>query len=137
LELQYYASDDTIEVGYDLYDIDTEAETTVAASEAPASSEEPKSDAPAAKAEPAVAAVTTDSGMKSETSHRVPSTKFLGKEGWARALSAAGSAPAAYAIPADDGRPGFSDVAIGALVLGGANLVLDVKNYSSGAKFGH
>mmetsp|Transcript_134791 Transcript_134791/g.200570 ORF Transcript_134791/g.200570 Transcript_134791/m.200570 type:complete len:230 (-) Transcript_134791:9-698(-) len=137
LTQQFGEVDDTIEVGSDLYEIDTEAEATVAASEAPAKSEAPTPAAEPAKAQPAVAAVATDSAKSEDTSHRTPSIKFLGKDGWARVLSATESAPVVYAIPADYGRPAFTEEEMEALVLGGANLVPDVKNYSSGAKFGY
>ena len=124
-----------MEVGADLYEIDTEAEATVTASETLAAEE---AAAPAAKAAtPAPAAAAPAASTTAENSHRTPSINFLGKDGWARVLSGAGSAPIVYAIPADYGRPEFTEDEMEALVLGGANIAPDVKVYSAGAEFGY
>ena len=126
-----------MEVGADLYEIDTEAEATVTASETPAA-EEAAAPAPAAKAAtPAPAAAAPAASTTAENSHRTPSINFLGKDGWARVLSGAASAPIVYAIPADYGRPEFTEDEMEALVMGGANIAPDVKVYSAGAEFGY
>jgi hypothetical protein len=46
-----------------------------------------------------------------------------------------GSAEVVYDIPANYGRLSFSEEEMEALIMGGANLVPDVKSYSSGATF--
>ena len=126
-----------MEVGANLYELDTEAEATVTVPETPKSATTETTES-STSSEPIVVLPTSDVGDKAESSHRTPSIKFLGKEGWARILSGAGqSAPVLYTIPADYGRPEFSDDEIEALVMGGANLVPDVIHFSSGAEFGH
>jgi len=70
--------------------------------------------------------------------HRVPSIKFLGKEGWAALLS--GSSGGSDSTIVEDlspmfGRPSFSEEEIEALMLGGASLVPDVVTPSHGATF--
>ena len=133
--------DETVEVGADLYELDTEAEATVTAAESSAPTSKPAetSEKPIAAAAAKPASTPKAEKKAEEKSHRTPSIKFLGKEGWARVLSASGgqSVPTLYSIPADYGRPVFTDDEIEALVMGGANLVPDVKNYSSGAQFGY
>jgi hypothetical protein len=134
-------SDDTVEVGADLCEIDTEATATAEASESASASDTPSAaEAPAAIPAPAVAgAANTTPASPPPTQHssRTPSIKFLGKEGWAQVLSGAdGSASnVVYDIPANYGRLSFSEDEMEALIMGGANLVPDVKDYSSGATF--
>lgn len=130
-----------MEVGADLYKIDTEAEASVTASaeasESPASSEPAKQSTPEKKAaappaeKPAVAATTSSSS----SSHRTPSIKFLGKEGWAL-LRAGVQTPAVVHIPPMYGRPAFTEEEMEALVMGGASIAPKVKAHSSGAMFG-
>lgn len=122
-----------MEVGADLYRIDTEAEASVSAGaeSAPApeaAASERKVEAPkaVAKAEaPAPAAAPKSSG------HRTPSIHFLGKNGWAKRR-----APTVVYIPPNYGRPAFTEEEMEALVTGGASLAPDIKTYSSGAMFG-
>ena len=133
-------SDDNIEVGADLYKIDTEAEATVSATDgasAPAASppaaaaqEAPKAAAKAAAPAPVAAAA------KSNTSHRTPSIHFLGKEGWAKRLSGVQTPKIVY-IPPNYGRPAFTEEEYEALITGGANMAPEVKMHSSGAMFGY
>lgn len=128
-----HCSDDEVEVGADLYEIDTEAEATVeatAASEpaaAPAAAEVATPE-PTSAPTPAATAPTTSS---SEPAKRVPSIQFLGKEGWAQALTPEPE----FIIPATYGRLEFSEEEMEALMLGGANMAPEVDSYSSGATF--
>ncbi len=124
-------SDDEVEVGADLYEIDTEAEATVegtAAAEPAAASTETVAAAP----EPAAAApVPTPATTSSGPQPRVPSIQFLGKNGWAAALTPEPQ----YIIPATYGRLEFSEDEMEALLSGGANLAPEVQTYSTGASF--
>lgn len=128
-------SDDTVDVGTELYEIDTEAEaTTKSAPEA--LSEKPAAAAPASVPEPAKPpAVAAAAPEKKQQSHRNPSIHFLGKDGWKSALTPA--APVNNApIPANYGRPIFTEEEMEALIMGGANLSPEVKQHSGGALFG-
>jgi hypothetical protein len=123
-------------VGAQLYEIDTDAEATVAASDASPAPSQPAPAAPVKEAPAPVAAAVA--AAPKEESHRTPSIQFLGKEGWTRILSGHGaaSAPTVYAIPSNYGRPKFSEEEMEALMMGGANLAPDVKQHSAGAVFG-
>ncbi|KAG7346135.1 dihydrolipoyl dehydrogenase [Nitzschia inconspicua] len=142
---QYGAVDDTVEVGANLCEIDTEATATVEASESNSPTEtlsgaEATAAAAAPTPAPAIvsAADTTSISAPSTQQHgaRTPSIKFLGKEGWARVLSGGGSAThVVYNIPANYGRLSFSEEEMEALIMGGANIAPEVKDYSSGATF--
>lgn len=128
-----------MEVGANLYKIDTDAEASVGAgaestsapeSAAPAKGEEaPKAAAKAESSAPAASAAPKSSG------HRTPSIHFLGKEGWATRLSGV-QTPSIVYIPPNYGRPAFTEEEMEALVTGGASLAPDIKSYSSGAMFG-
>jgi hypothetical protein len=115
-----------------LYEIDTEAEATVEASAkapepAPAVSAPvpaPAVSAPEPKAPPALAVSSSAGGRK-------PSIQFLGKEGWARALTVQPD----LVIPANYGRLEFSEEEVEALWTGGANLAPELKEFSTGAVF--
>jgi pyruvate/2-oxoglutarate dehydrogenase complex dihydrolipoamide acyltransferase (E2) component len=126
-------SDDTVEVGAALYEIDTEAEASVTASvEAAPTKKQPVVAAPLV-AQPAAAAAVEET-----SSHRAPSIKFLGKEGWLRLRSShAEAAVVVFVIPPNYGRPKFTEEEMEALITGGANLSPDVKRQSSGAIFGY
>jgi pyruvate/2-oxoglutarate dehydrogenase complex dihydrolipoamide acyltransferase (E2) component len=151
-----YQSDDTIEVGQDLYEIDTEAEASASASasassedsaaEAKPKEEESQQSSTEPEPEPAKASEeTSETKAESQTSastsqtssHRSPSIQFLGKEGWARKLAGEETeeTPQVYHIPPSYGRPAFSEEEMEALITGGANLAPQVKDYSSGAMF--
>jgi len=138
---QFGAIDDEVEVGADLYEIDTEAEATIEAAEVAAEPAEvaaepaqtttaPVSAAPAPAPTPVVSAVSSDTSSSS-SSGRVPSIKFLGKEGWASALTVEPK----LVIPATYGRLEFSEEEIEALLSGGANLAPELKEFSTGAIF--
>lgn len=132
---QFVAVDDTVDVGAELYEIDTEAEASISAPET--SSEKPAAaSAPASVPEPAKPpAVAAAAPEKKQQSHRSPSIHFLGKEGWKDALTPL--APVNNApIPANYGRPVFTEEEMEALMMGGANLSPEVKQHSDGAVFG-
>ena len=123
-------SDDEVEVGTDLYEIDTEAEATVEAEEAaPVAQPTSPVSAPSPELTP-VETVASDNASPGPPS-RIPSIKFLGKEGWQRALTPEPE----LLIPATYGRLEFSEEEIEALISGGANLAPDVEKYSDGAIF--
>lgn len=126
---QFGAVDDTVEVGADLCEIDTDAIPTVESTEV-------------SKATPAPITSTPEQNLTELTSSqvvsvtdskqaRIPSIKFLGKDGWSRALLA----EAEFAIPANYGRLAFSEEEMEALLSGGASVGPEVKEYSSGAIF--
>jgi len=127
---QFGAIDDEVEVGADLYEIDTEAEATVEASAAsePAAAPAAEVAAPAPTPAPTPAAAAPTSG---EPAKRVPLIQFLGKEGWAQALTPEPE----FIIPATYGRLEFSEEEMEALMLGGANMAPEVDSFSSGATF--
>jgi pyruvate/2-oxoglutarate dehydrogenase complex dihydrolipoamide acyltransferase (E2) component len=130
--------DETVAVGAPLYELDTEAEASVATSAAtmaPKAAEPPKIAGPAPVATPVKA--VPPPAVKKTLSHRAPSIKFLGKAGWSRILSVPKTAaPIVYVIPPNYGRPPFSEEEMEALLMGGANLTPDVKKHSDGAMFG-
>jgi pyruvate/2-oxoglutarate dehydrogenase complex dihydrolipoamide acyltransferase (E2) component len=131
------SSDDTVEVGSDLYELDTEAEATVHASEsaAPAAtSSGGEKSSPPAPAAPAKAPSPAPAPSKQTQQHRVPSIHFLGKEGWTHKLAGVPELPP---VPTNFGRPAFTEEEMEALMMGGANLVPNVKQHSDGAVFGY
>jgi len=126
---QFGAIDDEVEVGSDLYEIDSEAEATVEASEVA----QPAQMATHASA-PATEPTPTKSmapDISSSTTSRLPSIKFLGKDGWQRALTVEPE----FVIPATYGRLAFSEEEMEALLSGGANLAPELQEYSKGAVF--
>lgn len=125
-------SEEEVEVGADLYMLDTEAEATVAASEASAAPAEAA--APTPSAAPASAAPVAAAPAKKAPTTREPSIKFLGKDGWALKMS--GADARVVWVPKNFGRPKFSEAEMEALATGGANLVPEVKGLSHGAIFG-
>lgn len=131
---QFSAIDDTIEVGADLYKIDTEAEASVGVS---ASQSDESSAVSSEESEPvaAAAAQTVAATSSTSSSQRTPSINFLGKEGWER-LRTGIQAPALVYIPPMYGRPAFSEDEMEALVMGFGPNAPDVKANSDGAIFG-
>lgn len=119
-----------------MYKIDTEAEASVTAAAA-SSSTPPSETTPSspAKEDPVPVEVKQAAATTSTSSHRTPSIKFLGKEGWAR-LKAGVQTPAVVHIPPNYGRPAISEAEMDALVMGGASVAPEVKVHSSGAMFG-
>jgi len=129
---QFGAVDDEVEVGADLYEIDSEAEPTVeadAAAEAAQPAAAAPVSAPSSGSTPVELAATDDPSTK--PSSRVPAIKFLGKEGWQRVLTPEPE----VSIPPSYGRLEFSEEEIEALISGGANLAPDVEEFSDGAVF--
>lgn len=126
--IEFYTSrDDTVEVGADLYEIDTEATATVEAG------------APPPVPTAAISSIPRPLSSPSEPSsnkqdHRTPSIQFLGKDGWAQLLSA-GRGPEVEYLPPSYGRPRFTEDEMEALMLGGASLSPDVVRPAFGAKF--
>ena len=132
-------SDDNVEVGADLYEIDTEGVATVEAAAAPSTTEEEAPAAPST-AEPVVAASTPAPTVSSSSSSsssdvsseaRIPSINFLGKDGWAAALTVKPE----VVVPANYGRLPMSEEEIEALMSGGANLAPELKAYSTNATY--
>ena len=127
-----------MEVGADLYEIDTEGVATVEAAAAPSTTEEEAPAAPST-AEPVAAAstpaptVSSSSSSSSDVSSgaRIPSINFLGKDGWAAALTVKPE----VVVPANYGRLPMSEEEIEALMSGGANLAPELKAYSTNATY--
>ena len=127
-----------MEVGADLYEIDTEGVATVEAAAAPSTTEEEAPAAPST-AEPVVAASTpaptvsssSSSSSDSSSEARIPSINFLGKDGWAAALTVKPE----VVVPANYGRLPMSEEEIEALMSGGANLAPELKAYSTNATY--
>ena len=134
-----FKSDDTVAVGSDLYELDTEAEATVQASETSkpvATSSNAKESPPAPTAPSAESSKALAASSKQPEQHRVPSIQFLGKVGWSRKLAGVSKLPELPPVPTNFGRPAFTEEEMDALISGGANLVPSVKQYSNGAVFG-
>mmetsp|Transcript_1877 Transcript_1877/g.3295 ORF Transcript_1877/g.3295 Transcript_1877/m.3295 type:complete len:233 (-) Transcript_1877:49-747(-) len=140
------AVDDTVEVGANLYEIDTEGVATVQAdaAESPTAADASSSSSP----ETAPTAAAAPATSVPPASARQPSISFLGKEGWANRLSGNEATPQSLPdtpngtvvldgsmIDSTYGRPVFSELEMEALVLGGANISPSVVSVSSGAKF--
>ena len=143
-------SDDTVEVGGDLYEIDTDAEASAVPKETSAErTQEPETEQPAAFGSASEPATESASGSW-EMGHRTPSIHFLGKEGWAKLKSGEKRDSGTSTSPPSKqtktitvsgpispmyGRPLFTDEEMEALVMGGATLAPDVIAVSGGAKF--
>ena len=136
----FICSDETVEVGAPLYEIDTDATATVTSESSTKSessskaAESPKEEAPQPAQEPVAAAQS--SGSKS---HRTPSIQFLGKEGWAARLKG-DTSPTEQVVDLPPihpmyGRPAFSEEEMEAFMLGGAEQAPKVVSHSSGAVF--
>jgi hypothetical protein len=105
-------------------------------SESSAAAPTPAPSPPAKAPAPPVAASAHSSISSDSSSHRVPSIKFLGKDGWAKLRSGEDpSKPAVVYVPFNYGRLKFSEEEMESLIMGGANLAPDVKQYSTGASF--
>lgn len=150
--------DETIDVGADLYELDTEGEASLSASEA----EEAVHVGTTAEIIAASSNPLSDSQEAGPNIlHRTPSIHFLGKDGWAKLKSqqhmsekemapklsipktgAGKISPYATNVVYDDvrvshpmyGRPQFTEVEIEALLMG-IEGDPDVIRHSSGAKF--
>jgi len=144
---QYGKVDDNVEVGADLYQIDTEATPSVSSTERTTENSTVAAEVEEDREEPLVTADTT-TGDK-----RTPSIRFLGKKGWEErkcarappvsaptATSSSSSSSSVVTITmAEDpmyGRPHFTDEEEEALISGGANLAPKLRRHSHGAEFG-
>jgi hypothetical protein len=140
-----------------LYELDTEGTATFDAAATSTSVSSTPPEAPSA-AVPAVAPVVAVNGAvtaaASSDHHRLPSIKFLGKQGWEAARkghaiaeqqppkSVVAGKPNAVTTLFDNtilhpmyGRPRFTDAEIEALLTGGATLAPSILMHSGGAKF--
>ena len=129
-----------MEVGADLYELDTDAEATVEASSAtpssaPATAKEVGKERPTPEA--ATPKPSPPAAKQTQQQQRTPSIQFLGKEGWSRRLAVTPELPPLPPPPINFGRPAFSEEEIEALMTGGANVAPNVKQHSYGAKFGY
>lgn len=144
-------SDDNVEVGAQLYEIDTEAEGTVSAStEAKAAEEETETTTSKAESTAESKSEATVVVPAAPKHTRSPSIHFLGKTGWQKRLAGIEeSSPAQPASPSSPtavitvqgeihpmfGRPRFTDKEMEALILGGAETAPSVVKKSGGAQF--
>lgn len=138
---QYGAVDDTVEVGANLYQIDTEATadetlTTTATTITPSDtvSDTPPSETVATVATASASTTTASASALEEETGRVPSIHFLGKEGWkkkresmpttANATTVNTFSEESIVMPLDPmyGRPVVTEEEMETLILGGANL---------------
>lgn len=131
--------DGEVEVGGDLYVIDTEAEAVAASSvdEPVEGAADSGDNATAAAASEASESAASTAAASTSSSVRVPSIQFLGKDGWKKRLSVAGAAttPAPTKplkpngsilveggpLPATYGRLPLSEREMDDLLLGGAS----------------
>ena len=137
-------SDETVEVGSPLYEIDTEATASVATSSSskasdaapPCSPPPPPKEAPAEQPAVAAATATTTTSSSPAPQQRTPSIHFLGKEGWAARLR---GAPVVELPPIHPmyGRPAFSEEEMEAFMLGGAEQAPKIVSLSTGATFSY
>lgn len=131
-----------MEVGANLYTIDTDATPTALPEETAAAQPSAETTTTAVPADiaaepvPATAASSTHHHPPPVGSqHRTPMIHFLGKDGWeARRCLHKHSAVEEY-IPPMYGRPKFTEQEMEALMLGGASLAPEVTQLSSGAAF--
>lgn len=138
--------DDTIEVGANLYEIDTEAEGTVAAP-AEATAEETTTETESITASTSDTTVAVPPASSHTRSHLI---HFLGKSGWAKRLAgieesstaqtSSPSSPTAVVTVQGEihpmyGRPLFTEKEMEALIMGGAETAPSVVSPSGGAQF--
>ncbi len=131
-----------MEVGSSLYEIDTEAVSTFIETAEKVTTPDETIESSSSVASP--------SEQKEQNGVRIPSIKFLGKDGWMKRRSVLGvdsSTPEKPMRPQDAitldgdalnamyGRSTFSEREIEALLLGGASEAPDVKSGSTGAVF--
>lgn len=116
-------SDETVEVGAQLYEIDTEAEASYVASDEPAAAAAASPSPAKEETKQQSAAPTPPPQKKEEAHHRTPSIKFLGKDGWAQLKAGSGhQSPVTEQIHPLYGRLPFTQEEVDALVFGGASL---------------
>jgi len=127
---QFGAVDGNIDVGADLCEIDTEAVATIEVTELITEEAEAPS---TLKHTPIISSSSSSSGNDDSSSQaaRTPSIKFLGKDGWAAALTVENE----IVLPANYGRLPISEEEMEALVTGGANLAPELKAFSTKALY--
>ena len=140
-------SDDNVEVGAKLYEIDTEAEGTMAASTEAKVAEESTTSEPESTSESTSEPTVVVPAAPKHT--RSPSIHFLGKIGWQKRLAGNEKSPAQPTSPSSPtavitvqgvihpmyGRPRFTEKEMEALILGGAETAPSVVKKSGGAQF--
>lgn len=134
-------------MGAQLYEIDTEAEGTVAA---PPTAEPAQAETTTPEQESTAAAVAETESTVAVPSHtRSPMIHFLGKSGWAKrraGIEESSSTPASPSSPTAVvtvqgeihpmyGRPRFTEKEMEALIMGGAETAPSVVSHSDGARF--
>ena len=122
-------SDGNIDVGADLCEIDTEAVATTEVTELITE----EAAAPSTLEYTPIISGSSSSGNDDSSSQaaRTPSIKFLGKDGWAAALTVENE----IVLPANYGRLPISEEEMEALVTGGANLAPELKAFSTKALY--
>jgi hypothetical protein len=149
-----FCSDETVEVGANLYELDTDGTATFdkLSNDSGSAIDPPLSvEVPVTASSPSA----TSTSINGAATHRLPSIKFLGKQGWEVARkghaeviaapsssSSAAKKPNAVTTIFDNtilhpmyGRPRFSEAEMEALITGGATVAPTVVLHSSGAKF--
>jgi len=126
---QFGAVDGNIDVGADLCEIDTEAVATTEVTELITE----EAAAPSTLEYTPIISGSSSSGNDDSSSQaaRTPSIKFLGKDGWAAALTVENE----IVLPANYGRLPISEEEMEALVTGGANLAPELKAFSTKALY--
>lgn len=132
-----------------MYEIDTEGVATV---EATSTTDDSEGDALETELKETLTTASEAQSGDNATPlqvHRIPTIKFLGKDGWAALRSGAAKeqTKAALSSPLDVtvldgstlsplyGRPSLSEDEMDALMMGGANIAPAVSKYSRGALF--
>lgn len=144
--------EDTVEVGAELYQIDTEATASPVATNTTTTSTPAVEPSTSTSLDTTTTMLTTEAAATTEG--RIPSIRFLGKHGWKEVLDATTTPTPSQVNSVDTattdttttstlstnddpmyGRPVFSEEEMEALMMGGANIVPQVTCYSSGAQF--
>ena len=148
--MQHFAvADDTVEVGADLYSLDTDASAAAAAAakaaSAPAAKQSVTETSDPAVANNGMAPLITNDASSMLGGGRMPSIKFLGKAGWAarrnpgKEMEGDGEGEGLHVDVGFDpmfGRPPVSEDEMEALLSGGAEFAPTVLKGSYGAQFG-
>lgn len=142
-------SDETVEVGAPLYEIDTEAKPF---DSAPSETSTTAAAETTATVSPTSTTTSTSSHapkqvqqqLEQQQEHRSPKIHFLGKEGWAARLRATIAEQPTPSVVVDTtpispmyGRPPFSEEEMEAFMLGGAEQAPKIIANSTGAKFSY
>jgi len=145
----YCAVDETVEVGSDLYKIDTDATATISDAGSNTPTNSPPSATPNEIIEP-VTMPATSTESENNQSIRIPSIHFLGSNGWkmrresvekpSTLLSSIDNSVQLSSTYIQDwdpmyGRPAFTEEEMEALIMGGANIAPKLESFSHGAVF--